>query len=1828
MAWGQIRLSEAEKSWRQLTSCAFYNLADKKNNTVWKLDSCQECRCHGDITLCEALVCKNPRCNFRKGERLRISPNACCPECVPQMEGFCKHEGQIYEHGAKWAGVGCTSCSCVRGEVVCTRKPCPGISCETGEVLTTSQGACCPQCVGSGETCSFDGQMFQDAEEWHPNHCAKCVCRNGTVECFAAFCEPLLCNEDENTFVPAGKCCPECVPKSCSVSRRSYEHGEQWMQDACTTCLCERGEAKCLRHTCSPLTCQKEENKVQRPGKCCEECVSSKQSCVHNGTLRYHDEMWSGPSCEFCVCQEGQVACWNGECANVECALGEELIHLEGKCCPECISRGGPCVYKEHTKDSGEKWKEGLCRECECLDSEVLCFSSSCPTCPKGSVALAMPGECCPQCQPGQCHSDCLTCSKSFDLCDTCRDAAKQLQNGRCVDSCGPGFYQEAGRCLACEKTCSTCRDGYVCTSCKDLLHLKDGRCEASCGEGYFPGPLKCIACHESCATCWGPTAYNCSSCKEPSHVLLEGFCVASCGQGFYIKDGVCKACHEDCEACYPDRPGCIRCAAGRVLHGEHCVLECPSSYYADSAQRCRACHKSCAACAGPLSTQCTSCSFPLALRQAQCLAACGEGFYQDHTICRGCHSSCRECVGPEYFHCTRCMKLEEGLQPEMNLEGTSVGICLPQCKPQFYLNKDGLCKECYASCLSCTEEFSRNCTACVSPGILHEGKCLSECPEGWYHREDHCYACHPSCKTCHGPSEADCVTCQPHAPFANGRCRTPCKQGKYLNLVGYCVDCHPSCSSCVADLKDRGSICLKCQNFDQLLLKDHCVIECPAGYYKVDGMCQACHPSCKTCEGGGPLTCTSCDSNLVLSHMGSCTSSCFLGFYKDKNLHCKPCSSPCLSCDSGARCTSCRDPSKVLLFGECQDNCAPQYYLDFPTKTCKECDWSCNACDGPRNTDCSQCMDGYVLQDGACAGRCPPAFYRAFDRCERCDDKHCLQCQAAGACTHCEAPFFLLGSQCVSACGNRFYEDRGEQKCSACPNGCLECDGSSVCLVCDSAVFLHEGHCISHCGHGFYGNPRSRECERVTNTLVLKANGSLWVGIGGTKPLVFSFLEVSGLGGSTEDLLFHVVDPPTNGRLVTVANAKKTELSQGDRFTGEDVKGQRVLFEHDKKKSRNGRFSLKISHQEALSEPELFTVQAFSTQAPYVLRNEGLLLNRGETGSITDLLIDIRDNDNPQDVTVAILDSPHHGQFIKRVGDTQSVIHQFHLQDLSSGIVQYIHDGSNSIEDTVVLQVRDGYHFQNILFHIKITPKSDGVPRLVTSPMVWVPEGGMLQITNRILQAEMPGVSDSALIYTISDQPRYGEVVFLIPMPADDPGFIWRPLPDGRAASPTTTFTQQDINEGVIWYQHSGSETESDSLRFQAGSSSLCYSGLVSAASSPQAHLETHLLNIAILPHSLGAPMHSLGSSFHMTALDDRVTPIEPHHLSFVNSESPMEEIVYNVTVPLAPNQGKMMARKKILLSRFVYCIIEHRDKPQSPVKYFTQADIASGKIAYRPPAAAPHMREMMEFSFAGWFLPMTCSLSPPLVVSDGERTSPEMVFTIHLLSSGEQSPLFQITPPILKVSQGGRATIGIRLTVGSVDRIPEDIFFEVVEPPHHGALLKHGSGFPQHLREGDTFTYEEITHNALQYIHDGSSTAEDRMEISVTDGLTSATVVLKVEVTPRENDGPQLDPSCPLAITVAGKTSVTITRSHFAYTDNNSPDSKIRIQLISLPIYGTLVRMIPRRPSEFSEVYNFTMEDINNQRIRYITEFETIHQPVRDIFHFNVFDADDNRL
>lgn len=303
-----------------------------QNNTFWKPDSCQDCRCRSSVVTCEPTVCKPPQCDFQKGEVLQIASNKCCPECASRAEGFCLHEGQIHSHGTQWASSGCVQCSCAHGKVTCSPRTCPALTCGQGELQDTAQGSCCPKCVGRGEPCSFDGRVFQDGEGWSLGRCSRCVCRDGATQCSTASCQPLLCSQDEVMVLPPGKCCPECVPQPCSVSGRTFQHGEQWKKNACTACACQRGEVRCLRETCGSVTCEKGENKVQRPGKCCEECVSSKGSCLDGGTIRHHGEMWNSTRCDFCVCQEGQVTCQGAECAKVECAKVRKAFFYQDGC--------------------------------------------------------------------------------------------------------------------------------------------------------------------------------------------------------------------------------------------------------------------------------------------------------------------------------------------------------------------------------------------------------------------------------------------------------------------------------------------------------------------------------------------------------------------------------------------------------------------------------------------------------------------------------------------------------------------------------------------------------------------------------------------------------------------------------------------------------------------------------------------------------------------------------------------------------------------------------------------------------------------------------------------------------------------------------------------------------------------------------------------------------------------------------------------------------------------------------------------------------------------------------------------------------------------------------------------------------------------------------------------------------------------------------------------------------------------------------------------------------------------------------------------------------
>uniref|UniRef100_A0AAX7TTD3 VWFC domain-containing protein n=1 Tax=Astatotilapia calliptera TaxID=8154 RepID=A0AAX7TTD3_ASTCA len=1674
------------------------------NNTSWRPQSCQECTCYGDVAICGPTHCPNPHCDLQRGEHLRIPTNKCCPECASSSQGSCQYEGVIYGHDSQWSPSPCSVCTCSGGSVSCSTRPCPHLTCPGDQSLFY---LCVRVCVCLLESCSWQGIVYRDGEEWKPSLCSRCVCSNGEVQCSVAECQQVACKPHENLVIQPGECCPQCVSNPCLSAGKQYQHGEQWQKNTCTTCVCDRGQSKCHTKTCPPITCDKGQTKVKRAGQCCDECAAAKGSCQYQGAVRYHGDMWNSTGCEFCTCSRGQVLCQRAECGRVECPQGSELVNLPGKCCPECSSAKPSCVHKGKSYKNLARWSDGSCRECECHDAQVTCYLRSCRTCPLGTLAVIQDGQCCPECHQVQCHADCLSCSGTSDHCDSCRDPQALLHLGRCLSVCPVGFYAEGRVCAGRTRfqIYSTVSIHKRVSSTQVLLINHD--------------PTHCRYCHESCSECRGPSQQECVSCSDPVALLKDGVCVLDCGTGFYSREGVCHACDSSCASCFPDNPKCMSCPPGTALHHGKCLSQCPAQHYLDSQSRCRACHSSCASCWGPSVSQCTLCPGGLLLHQGQCVEACGEGLYAQDYTCHNCHPSCRSCVGPLASDCLRCLKPEEALLPQSS----------------------HLQHSCHPSCWQCAGPSADNCTSCPSPSSLYEGRCVPTCPQGFLIQDNQCQACHPSCQTCSGPSQADCIACPPLVSLQSGHCRANCQEGHFLNAIsGECVKCSSDCQRCTADLQTGvGSICLWCKAPRTWLLGDHCVSHCPLGHYGWHGACIKCHPSCEACSGAGPLSCTSCPANSVLLPSGLCAPKCPLGYYNNGQRICQACDSQCLTCETPGVCTSCRDPAKVLLFGECQyDSCAHQYYLNTTTRTCRECDWSCNACKGPLRTDCLQCMEAYVLQEGVCTQGCSFGSYRDGDRC--CDD-HCLDCRGPGQCQECQPPYATLHGQCVLECGRNYFLDASSK--ASCSSDCVLCDGNGLFFL-----FL----VLSVNAH----------------TPALHVNGSLLVPFDGFAPLLPTLLQVKDPDSPSEQLIFQLVQKPSNGRLVL--------------FRGEE--GEETGVPLSSSSCRSGEFTLRVADPQLFSQPKTIQVRAVSMQPPRVVTFSPLIVEgRGSLATITKSVLQVDDPDNAADVLVMVLEPPRYGRLTRLHSDR--ALSRFKLEELSREQIQYIHDGSEGAEDGAVLQVNDGHSYKNILLRVQIHHKPGDSPHMLSIPVTWVKEGGMVRLDKKYLQTDFKGVSTDNIVYSIlpsEGQPKYGEVL-LVSMPADGPPEGWLPsLTDDRSFTATTSFTQQDVNDGAVWYRHFGTGSSGDSFLFQ-----------VSADSDAQT------FTIGVMPQIPGFPQLAPDCDLQITALEAQVTEITPSALSFVDSETPSEKLVYSITKPLPSGQGT----------------IEHRDRPYTHVQHFTQADVNNGKIIYRPPQAPSHLQELYQYSFT---------------VSDGEHNTPELDFAVLLLTNHQQPPVFQVLDPLLEVSLRGQAAIGgQQLAVSDVDTAPDELEFEVVEAPVHGELIKTDGNTKIRMTNGDTFTFSDVTRNVLLYHHSGLSTQDDAITFSVSDGISMAATVVQVVVLGAGGSGPQQDPIATLSLEVGEKSSTVIRRSHLAYTDDSSPDDQIRLQLVSVPMYGILTRSQSQQEhQELREYSSFTMEDINKHRIRYITSIETGSQPVTDIFHFVVYDGDNNRL
>ncbi|XP_046958233.1 proprotein convertase subtilisin/kexin type 5 isoform X1 [Lynx rufus] len=885
-----------------------------------------------------------------------------------------------------------------------------------------------------GSQCSItceDGQYFngQDCQPCH-RFCATCA-GAGATGCI---------NCTEGYFMEDGRCV-----QACSTSYyldHSSEHGYK---------SCKKCDASCL--TCNG------------PGfKNCTSCPSG--YLLDLGTCQMG-----------AICKDGEYIDEHGHCqiCDASCAKCWGLTQEDCTGCPVTrIFDHGHCVFK---CPSGKFEFQNQCHLCHYT---------------------------CQECQGNE-PSNCTSCGVDK------HGQERFLYQGECWESCPAGYYPAEGHtCLPCPDDCELCHNAHICVRCTGGYFLvpTNHTCQKlACGQGEVQDPDygECVPCEEGCLGCNLGDPGTCASCGM-GYYMFQHHCHKTCPERTYGEGSECKPCDTNCSNC--DQHECYSCEEGFFLLGGTCVRKCDPGFYGDpETGECEPCHRACETCTGFGHQQCRTCREGLQLRQGTCVGPAQtpvEGEFWNEPaptanpslvktwpqkrrrkfpikrdILRGhqpCHPSCETCNESATL-CTSCPK------------GTYLlaQACVSSCPEGTWPSvTSGSCENCPEDCASCSG--ANLCGKCRTrpdfPLFLHEGRCYTRCPEGFYAEDSACRRCSAPCRTCEG-NATSCRSCQGGFVLDQGACRETCPE-RHVAMDGVCKPCPKMCQDCIHE-----QTCKECMP-ESVLYKDMCHQSCPRGYYADRRQCVRCHEDCLECDGPSADDCDLCAESSSVLYDGRCLEECPTGTYYEKETkECRECHKSCRTCSSPGTCTTCREGLGVASHGRCvpHKECAPVEYWD-EALGCKPCHAKCFRCTGPLEDQCRTCPRDSLLLNTTCVQDCPEGYYADEDshQCAPCHSS-CRTCEGRRStqCLSCQPSSFQLEKECLPQCREGYYAEAATGRCERCSKSCKACRGPrpTDCLSCDTFFFLlrSEGECHRTCPEHYYADQDTRTCERCHPT-------------------------------------------------------------------------------------------------------------------------------------------------------------------------------------------------------------------------------------------------------------------------------------------------------------------------------------------------------------------------------------------------------------------------------------------------------------------------------------------------------------------------------------------------------------------------------------------------------------------------------------------------------------------------------------------------------------------------------------------------------------------------
>jgi hypothetical protein len=216
----------------------------------------------------------------------------------------------------------------------------------------------------------------------------------------------------------------------------------------------------------------------------------------------------------------------------------------------------------------------------------------------------------------------------------------------------------------------------------------------------------------------------------------------------------------------------------------------------------------------------------------------------------------------------------------------------------------------------------------------------------------------------------------------------------------------------------------------------------------------------------------------------------------------------------------------------------------------------------------------------------------------------------------------------------------------------------------------------------------------------------------------------------------------------------------------------------------------------------------------PELENNQGIHVDEGDTAVIAPSLLKGIDAESGDTALWFIFDPdslgtlPAHG-IVLLDGNTLKPRDSVSQASINDSLLLYIHDGSETLRDSIPLILKDSdgavwHDGDDTLFYVQITINPVNDPPVVTlNKEVSVDEGDTVFVADTVLLTTDAESDAEHITYTLdpdgnSDYPQHGLLML---------GTV--PLSDGG------TFTQEDIDNGNLYYVHDGSESTHDGFIF-----------------------------------------------------------------------------------------------------------------------------------------------------------------------------------------------------------------------------------------------------------------------------------------------------------------------------------------------------------------------------------------------------------------------------